>query len=537
MESKEPVILPEKYYLDYFTYLLDFVERQYEHVLDKPEYLFYQSFRQLSEDAKCLYLRFSNRRGNFFRLKKISYPEIANITAAKDELVLKEFIRINENDDPIQFRLFTKSELIHLFDFLKSTQKKENILMELSEGDVPLLHQQEEIIEVLKNDEVDFIKLLFFGNRYGQMTDFVIRDVGNVKLERLDETKFKPWFQSREDALGVMHLSQLRKMIKEIKAADLPLEEYIEDMPWRQWLSFPRSKRSASHLLLDVAQHFERKNQPEVALSYFKLTDKPPSKERMVRLLNKLDREEEAIAVAKQMQEKPLNATELTFATDYLNKRGIRINRSMTERLKNAPSIDLPQPSKRVEDAVLDHFASQGWQGAHTENYIWKGLFGLIFWREIFDGGHGAFHHPLQRQPSDLNDSLFFENRSNALNERLSSLKSKKALIKELNLVYEEKQGMANRFVSWHESLQPTAIMMIEKVPLGGLKKVMLEMAKKMKENSTGFPDLFIWNDTSYHFYEVKSPNDQLSAQQLFWLDFLPAAGIKSEVLRVNYID
>ena len=58
-----------------------------------------------------------------------------------------------------------------------------------------------------------------------------------------------------------------------------------------------------------------------------------------------------------------------------------------------------------------------------------------------------------------------------------------------------------------------------------------------MKENSAGFPDLFIWNEADYQFYEVKSSNDQLSAQQLFWLDFMASAKIKVDVLRVNYRD
>ena len=116
--------MPEKYYLDYFNYVLDFVEKQYEHVLDEPEYLFYQSFRNLSEEAKCLYLRFSNRRGDFFRVNKISYAEITDLHSAKEELVHNSFIRINENNDVAQFRLFTKAELISHFDFLQKNAKE-----------------------------------------------------------------------------------------------------------------------------------------------------------------------------------------------------------------------------------------------------------------------------------------------------------------------------------------------------------------------------------------------------------------------------
>lgn len=537
MSKKDPIILPEKYYLDYFNYVLEFVERQYDHVLDQPEYLFYQTFRSLSEDAKCLYLRFSNRRGDFFRINKISYIEIIDLQSAKEELMHADFIRVNENADPAQFKLFTKAELLSNFEFLNKSQKKEELLLELTEIDIPFLHEAEEIAEVLQNGIVDFIKMLFFGHRGGRMTDFVIRDVGNVKIEKLDETKFKPWFQSREEALSVMHISQLGRMIYEIQQADLPLEEYLEEMPWDTWLQYPRSAKSAEKLILKIAYYFEQITQLEEAFKYYSYTDKPPARERKVRLLEKLDRKAEAIEIAKAMNDAPSNATELTFATDYLNRSGIRINRSMTERLKTAPSISINKdPDIKVEEAVLHYFEKEGWHGFHAENYLWRGIFGLVFWTIIFDESHGSFHHPLQRQPSDLNDITFFETRIELLQTQLDKFKTKKALLKYIVKMHNDKEGISNRFVGWHESLLPSVEVAVMKLPLVGLKKVLLEMAKLMKENSAGFPDLFIWNDSEYQFYEVKSPNDHLSAQQLFWLDFLTSVKINVEVLRVNYL-
>ncbi|WP_425391894.1 VRR-NUC domain-containing protein [Ekhidna sp.] len=535
MSKNDPIILPQKYYLDYFNYLLEFVERQYDHILDQPEHLFYQSFRELSEPAQCLYLRFSNRRGHYFRINKISYDEIPNVHEAKEELMHQGFIQINESDDPTQFRLFTKQELVNLYDFLHPGQRKAEILMELSEVDLQVIHEKEEVAEVLKNEEVDFIKLLFFGRRGGQMTDFVIRDVGNVKIEKLDESKFKPWFESREEALSVMHLSQLKKMITEIQEAGLPLEDYLEEMPWEAWLSYPRSSEIAEKLLLDVGYHFERMLRSDLALYYYSHTDKSPARERKVRILDKMDQKDDAIAIANQMMENPANASELTFATDFLNRKGIRIDRSMTRRLKKAPSIEIPPPDSTVERAVLSYFYEEGWDGLHAENYLWRGLFGLAFWNIIFDADHGSFHHPLQRQPSDLNDSIFFESRETLLREQLAKFRTRKQLINHITRFHNEKIGIANRFVTWHESLLHSLEIMIERLPLAGLKKVLLEMSKNMKENSAGFPDLFLWKEEDYQFYEVKSPNDHLSAQQLFWLDFLASAKIKVDVLRVNF--
>ncbi len=535
MSKKDPVILPEKYYLDYFNYVLEFVERQYDHILDQTEHLFLQSFRDLSEQAQCLYLRFSNRRGDYFRINKTNYSEIPDLATAKEELDFQGFIQINQNNDPYQFTLFTKQELLSHFDFLDKSQLKTEILLELNESDMQIIHSQEEIAQVLKNDEVNFLKLLFFGNNYGQMTDFVVRDVGNVRIEKLDESKFKPWFESREEALGVMHISQLKQMIREIQKSELPLEEYIEDIPWKTWLSYPRSAKSAEKLLLQLAHYFEQNQLSDIALELYSHTDKPPARERKVRLMDKKGKKNEALEIANEMLISHQNAAEWTFAQDFLNRKGIRINRSMTERLKHAPEITIQRPDINVEAAALNHFSEQGWDGIHAENYLWRGLFGLIFWEIIFDQSHGSFHHPLQRQPSDLNDHSFFKSRQALLENQLNQFKTKKQLLKHLSDIHEAKYSIANRFVTWHESLLPALKEMVDRIPLKSLKTVLLEISKNLKDNSTGFPDLFLWKEKNYQFYEIKSPNDQLSAQQLFWLNFLSSAKIKVDVLRVKF--
>ncbi|MEM6814627.1 MAG: VRR-NUC domain-containing protein [Bacteroidota bacterium] len=535
MREKKPIILPEKYYLNYFNYLLNFVTEHYQHILEDEEYFFIQNFRGLTEDAQCLYLRFSNRKGNFFRLSKINYSEIKNLNAAKEELLIHEFIDINASKDPAQFSLFTKAELINHFSFLDRKERKANLLMELSEWDIQSIHENEEIAEVKKNQEVAFLKLLFFGNRYHEMTEFVIRDVGNVKLKSFDESKFQPWFQSRSEALGVMHISQLKKMIREVIVADLPLEEFLINIPWEEWRTYPRSKEAAEKLLLEIGTHFEKNGKLESALSCYQRTALPPSGERQIRILEKLDQSIKALDLAKKILEQPGNASELTFASDYLNRSGIRINRSMTRRLHLAKKLELPEKQARVEQEVLHYYKEKGWQGVHSENFIWRSMFGIVFWEELFNEDHGTFHHPLQREPSDLDEAAFFTTRKIVLEKRVEGFKTRKQLFNDLSSTYDENFGIANRFVTWHDQLLPILEIMIQRLPLKSIKLVLLEMAKQTKENSTGFPDLFIWKKDDYHFYEIKSPNDHLSAQQLFWLDFLTSARIKADVLRVSY--
>ena len=79
--------LPPKYYLEYFNYVLDFVQEKYRHILNENEWRFLRKYYCLSEDAQCLFIRFSNRRGIFFRVNKLSYSELSDIPALLNELL------------------------------------------------------------------------------------------------------------------------------------------------------------------------------------------------------------------------------------------------------------------------------------------------------------------------------------------------------------------------------------------------------------------------------------------------------------------
>ena len=108
-------------------------------------------------------------------------------------------------------------------------------------------------------------------------------------------------------------------------------------------------------------------------------------------------------------------------------------------------------------------------------------------------------------------------------------------MIKSLNEKFEEKFGISNPMIYWNSKIKQHLVQLILNLPFKALKKILIEMSKNLKENSTGFPDLFIWKDNAYHLYEIKSTNDHLSSQQLFWLNFMQSLGIKAKIIRVNY--
>lgn len=543
MAEKETIVLPLKYYLDYFRFLIDFVKEKSGHLLGEVGEKFIIDFNALNEDAQCLLIRMANRKGEYFRLSKIAYQEIENIGAATDALIDSSFVTIEPPHDPKLFKLFTKGELDALFPERGiKLKKKEEILFELAEESDHYEYQKiqsfDTILALLRQEEIEFLKLLFFGHSHAMMTEFVIRDIGNVKLENLDGHEFTPWFNSHEEAKAVFELSKINRAVYEFIQIGLPenLLELINPINWSTLIDFPNARKQGDRLMLRLGEYFEKTGYLEDALTYYALAKKHPCRERQIRIFQKLGRMEEALGLAEHVFNTPFNASEKIFAKDYIAKTGARNLRSTTTRIKNSNEISVVGAgSKRVEEKALDHFSALGYEGIHSENYLWRAIFGLLFWNELFDSNLAAFHHPLQRAPSDLYSTGFYEARKEYLNDKIKSFHSKKQLLAHLKKTYNEKENISNPLVSWHEFSLPAISACIPFLPLAGLKKVMLEIAKNVKDNSTGFPDLFIWNATSYHFYEIKSPNDHLSSQQLFWLDFFEENQIKSDILRVNY--
>ncbi len=541
--TSEKIILPQKYYLDYFRYVLDFLRQHYGHILTEEDLAFFRDFGALSEEAQCLFVRFSNRKGPLYRISKLGYEEIPDPHTTADELVAAGFAHKDIPNAYETFNLFTRAELFSILEEHTSGLRpltKPEIIEHLVDGEEAheLLAAHEPIVQVDRQEEFEFFKLLFFGQYKAQMTEFVIRDVGHVHLEELQEDKFKPWCQSREEAVAYFEISKLksatRRAMKEWSAT--LVHEELTDVEWSQFQKYDRASKALDRLVLEIGQQLEREGEPELALSYYRWSQKPPSRERQIRIMDSLDRKEEALALAQELLTTYRNAEEKIFAHDFLSRKAVRINRSMSSKLATAPKVQLPATDQRVEKQVIDHYQSMGYQAIHSENFLWRNLFGLLLWEELFDQELEGFHHPLQRVTSDLYSPSFFEKRRETIEQKMARLDSRRKLIARMKRIADKKWGRANPLVYWYDDLTAHCEAMLARLSPKQVQSVILEQAKNIKDNSTGFPDLFIWNDEEYFFYEIKSPNDHLSAQQLFWIEFMQERGIQADILRVEYI-
>ena len=561
----EKIELPPKYYLEYFEYLINFVQKKYAHILNRTEQSFLAQFEALTEDEKCLFIRFTNRTGSFFRTEKLKYSEIENIPEALNVLIQKGFVEPLESSHIIQagevLDIFNKTELIEMAKMLnletrgKASMKKEEVLDWLFEvGDweeiVELLNYQDfteihalphSVIKVGFETEVAMLKFLFFGTRHGDMTEFVTRDLGFQNYEKYDEDKMVAYFQTRQEVEDKFKVSIAREDFYLMQQADI---ETIEIYNWfMDWADTHRKDLSEiaqptfERFTLKVAAHLEKKKALDEALEVFRMTEEPPSRERQVRILDKLKNKEEAKVLCEMMLLDYKNANEQFFAEDYLNRLLTKKSKkAVTKHLHNSESVTIDILWKRqVEFGVIDYYEQRNLKATFTENHLWRSLFGLMFWDIIFDTDTLAIHHPLQRSPSDLFKPTFFEKRKERMEERLLMLEDEDATTVYMNRIFFEKFGITNPLVDWYGGLFPLILTVLEKLSAEQISLIMLEMARSLRENVRGFPDLFMWGDGEYSFVEVKSPTDSLSNQQLYWLRFFESINVRSKVLRVEW--
>ncbi|NIJ53282.1 VRR-NUC domain-containing protein [Dyadobacter arcticus] len=553
-----PTDLPPKYYHDYFNYVLDFVRRRYAHILTENEAGFLEGYESLSEDAQCLFIRFSNRSKSFFRVKSLSYSEISDLPAVLNELLEQAFIEsiceAHESRFSEIIDLFTKPELLVLTKMLepdvmpsKSIKKNDLVRWLLYEYDFKalceIISEMESVVKVTFEAEVMLMKFLFFGNRNADMTEFVIRDLGHVRFQSFDEQHLSVQFETRKDVDDTLMISLMKETFDVIKQEMPPEDIFDWFMNWQAGSGTGLSNKaipSFNSFILRVSAWLERKKMLSQALSIYQLTNDAPARERRVRLLYNLGEIDEALALCEEIAENPQNADERYFSLDFyerIKNKKTRIVKRTTQALKASEAIEVSVFFRyQVEYGALEYYRSLGFKAFFSENEPWRALFGLLFWDIIYDTNVQTIHNPFQRIPSDFFLPDFYYKRSALLRERLEAAHSREIIDEMVSQTYKEMYGITNVLVPWYDGALDKVLTLTSLLSHEQIRLVMLEIALNLKENTRGFPDILIWNESEYAFIEIKSPTDHLSSRQLHWQHFFSEHGVKSRVVRVNWL-
>jgi len=539
--------LPTGYYLVNFTKILDSVGELHADLLSETERAWEIAFRAAPLDGQRLYVRLISRKGPSFRSDKLAYPEIGDIGSAAAQLEQAGLLRIGiDSVDESILALTARAELDALAREVgiptKGLKKPELIatLLETVEERrlADAITQRFMVYTPLQTENLRVYRLLFFGNLYQDLSEFVISDLGLVRYEgyRLDKTL--RLFDSRASVTHALRLSDLNAashLAEETGDPELmtAVVAVLEDPGEHVAL-----RRRHDKILNRAGRFWERRGELDKAAVCYHNAEAPPARERRMRILERTGDLEAALALCDGIAANPRDEEERELALRFRPKLAKKLGLDHVPfRRKSHPTLDLVldhDPSRRVETAVLEHFAAREVPGFYAENFFWLGMFGLLFWDIIFAPVKGAFFNRYQRGPLDFFEAGFRQARRDMIDERLTEIREDGAA-RRIAETYEAKQGIACHLVTWRYLSRENLALACERVPAEHLAAIMDRISQNPGAHKTGLPDLAIFPENGYQLLEVKGPGDQLQNNQRRWLRYFADHDIHYAVARVTW--
>jgi len=531
------------YYLRNFQQAIAWVVGRNHDLLSGPERQFAAQLNALSMPAQALLARLSMRRGVLFRRSKIRYPEIEPLEAALDALVDIGWLdaRPSVNLQEL-FSLATRAELAQRFGDRMGRLTKQAAYEALIES-----HAGEQSFqEWLRTDEPVYhasiapmvlqFRLLHFGNFYQEWHEYTLADLQIFKYERVPLDPASRPFESREDIELFYALYGCYEAMSE--AAELQeLIALLPKPPARQgWL-----RRRWDRLRYQLGEEAERQEDFEAALAMYRDNAQPDARVREIRLLECLNRDEQALQTAHALLKES--------ASELLVQRVSRIVTRLQRRQGAKPSKRIPQvtwatsqvelsfdPDKCVETRIQEYLSTAEAPVFYVENSLLCSLFGLLCWDAIFQPIRGAFFHPFQSAPADLDCPEFVSRRRQAFDACLHRLESGEHVDIILR-TFAQKYGTSAPFVHWLALDERTLQLALQCIPAKHLRLYFARMLDDLSENTSGFSDLvqFFVETRTYKFIEVKGPGDRVQDNQRRWLQFCAHHRLPVEVCHVSW--
>jgi hypothetical protein len=546
------VELHPRYYLHNFEALCEAVWKQYHDLLTTSEQEFYQHFLGLSEAARCLYVRLVSRRGPLFRQQQLSYPELGPLDESAAEL-LEAGLLDREQHPTLEelFRLYRKPELQQMFvGQLESSVKLRKSELEQAICALDLGRQEQlelwsavaedTVLRIADPEIVELFQLLFFGNGYQSLTDFVLSDLGVASYYPYSLDPDYRLFCERKEIDEYRYLAGLRDQYYEaLEAADKNrLMSLVE--PLCETGGAPLLIERRDRLRNRLARQLEREAEHEAALRLYQHSGRHPARERAIRILHGLEDYRSALELCQRVEPDPWCEAEQDFVRRQqpllLKKLGHKVKPAQRQTF-NEESLRLPASDGRVEHAAAQYYEGQWSLVKHTESRLVNSLFGLALWDQIFAPLPGAFVNPFQSAPLDMYSPDFFRRRHRTIEHRLTQLADPLYLHSEVMRCYRAHQGIANSWVNWRAVDAELLELALESIPASDLLKMWRRILFDPAANRSGLPDLVaLGGEGDYCLIEVKGPGDQLQLNQKRWLKFFQEQQIPWRVARVEWL-
>jgi len=553
MVQDTPPDLAPHYYRDNFGKLCATVQQRYGDLLSDDEAGFLDAFDTLHFDAQCLYIRLISRVGPWFREARLNYPELGALDAAIDELLAADLLMTSEGLEIAELgSLYTRPELNTLFgDLLPERYASKDAQLKAIEGlalsDATLLgkladFESGRIIAPLCFEVIEVLQLLFFGNRYQSLTDFVLEDLGVVTYYPYALDKSVRKFATRAALDEFLALSALsdsyHELVESGETGELPrLAKQVLGLRVKHDSSTTRHARLCNGL----ARELERQEEADLALALYAASGRHPARERTARVLERCEDWAGARAQCETILEAPQCEEERDAASRILPRILRKLGDKPARRPKdNFARIDLAvvQNDTRVELQAAEAMAAD-WQSVHyVENALMNTLFGLAFWQQIFEPLPGVFHHAYQGAPADMYEGDFLKRRTLSIEQRVAEIESAD-LEQLLTTAFDEYYPCQCHWVNWRYITREIVASAARCIPKQHLLAVWQRQLFDPAGNRRGFPDLVAFGTAQgeYAFIEVKGPGDALQDSQKRWLRFFEEKGIPASVAWVEWRD
>jgi hypothetical protein len=193
---------------------------------------------------------------------------------------------------------------------------------------------------------------------------------------------------------------------------------------------------------------------------------------------------------------------------------------------------------ERVEACALRALQAEGWQGLHAEGSVWAGLCLVLAWPLLRDSPTSTWHTPGQALPDDWRAWGFAAARRRELghlrrqllNDPLAALRQGWSALGLDGLPTDQAPRLAGigSLPCWQH-----LVAIASRLPARMLAAIIDHLLRHPGDQA-GLPDLIVWNDNELALWEVKSPGDQLSDEQIAWLTRLVLEDIPAGVLRLD---
>lgn len=535
------VILPQKYYLDHFNEFITYLEQQCSALMPDEHQQFINSFRQLENNAQCMLVRVINRRGEFIAKDKLQYDEITNCADTLVQLQQGGFLRaLTPEDGARLLPSLVKPQLIELLASCDIYCKKS-----AAKGTLLTLAQQLDIHRVIHHalfsqyavkaclEQWQYLLFLYFGDLVSKLDKFSMRDMGIFKTRKKASqqgARFADLAEAQSAYFYARHLQNL-SLANDQQLLKLGQNAVIKQPPQG---SLAHEYAARFLYLLGVALLPIDQGS---ALDCWRVSSHQKARERWIRETYKTDKDAAKLAL-ENILHAPQDDELSLFAFDFYQRKFKQAKLSIrTQRLReNNYKLPIDEIYKdSVEHGVQLYYQDHDVSAYRTENGLFRALFGLTFWRELFDAAQRATGSEFDRRPRLVRENRLYSELPESVEQRLTLFARPKQALLYLTDVATRFYGQPNGIFHWHSGILELVTVLLNHVSGDCLIQHLRAMAKNYQGLKDGYPDLMVIENKQLRFEEIKAPGDQLRANQLVSMDALQQAGFDVGVCQVQW--